>query len=414
MFKVINKLKSDKRGFTLTEALVTLVVLTIALALTSNLITMIIKNYRRVEYRWVAQTMAEYFTYSLSADSGLEALATADVADMMYDEPTVGDDGSFVFNSCPELGSIKYDETTHALTITPSDSYKDALSKGYIYYISFDEHLYRIHYSDLVDITNTTSTEPVLLTATKKPISDDIDLLDHKEMEAEVNMQFAIARSAGEYDTTTREEDFQTAESYLTSSLTANVSVKVVNKADHNLGSTADMNVSVYLNNFDSEDRICYIPGGSELSNAYVAGWTKNASGEILPGGPSSAEMTAAGVSEDHITHYANIIRYHSINTPTNLSDSTQNNETGVGIVLPICFFTSLTIGSDRQTQILQPLRDFRDDVLRGTAIGNWMIEKYYEWSPAMIELARKDPALKAAFMLVTEGLAAFATVAVE
>ena len=228
MFKTINKLKSSKRGFTLPEVLVTMAVLLIALTLTTQLIIMIIKNYRATEYRWIAQTMAEYLAGSLSADSGMEAMGTANVADMMYEQPTPDEDGKFSLQSCPELGTITYNATEHTLTIVPSDGYQSTLLKGYIYYFSFDEHLYRIHYSDLVDVGDDENEGTLdLKTAVIKPISEDMNLIDTKEMDAEVNIDLLIARSAGDFDTTVKAENFDSATKYLSSSLTANISVSL-------------------------------------------------------------------------------------------------------------------------------------------------------------------------------------------
>ncbi len=416
MFKTVNKLKSNKRGFTLPEVLVTLTILLIALTLTTQLVMMIIRNYRATEYRWIAQTMAEYLTGSLSADSGLEAMGTANVADLMYEEPTVGADGTFSLSSCPELGQITYNETDHTLTINPSvGGNQSTLLKGYIYYFSFDEHLYRIHYSDLIDIGDDEHEATLnLQTATIKPISEEMNLIDTKEMDAEVTIDLLIARSAGDFNTTVRAEDFDTATKYLATSMTANIMVKVVNKAERTFGARADMNVSLYLNNMNNVDKINYLSGGTALSNSYVAGWTKNSAGNTLAGLPTTTAITNAGTTVDKITHAANIIRYHSVNTPSNLSDSTQDGSINVGIDLPICFFTSLAVSTDRPAQILEPLRDFRDNVLRGNTVGEWVIDKYYDWSPTFIGWTEKSPALKSAFTLVTEGIAAVATVAVE
>ena len=409
MFKTINKLKNSKRGFTLPEVLVTLTVLLIALTLTTQLIMMIIRGYRATEYRWIAQTMAEYIASSFSSDSGLEAMGTANVADLMYENPTADDSGKFTLACCPELGNITYNSTNHTLTIVPSDSYKNTLLRGYIYYFSYDEHLYRIHYADLVDLDTLT-----LKSATIKPISEELNLIDTKEMDAEVTIDLLIARSAGEFDTTVRAEDFDTATKYLASSLTTNIAVKIVNKADRDFGANADMNVSLYLNNMNTGEKINYLSGGAVLSNSYVAGWTKNSAGNTLAGFPNSTVITNAGATTESISHAANIIRYHSVNTPSNLSDSTQSGNIGVGIDLPICFFTSLTAGSGRQVQILEPLRDFRDTVLKGSAVGEWVIDKYYDWSPAFIGMTENNPVIRGVFKLAAEGLAAAATIAVE
>ncbi len=445
-FKAVGKLKSDNRGFTLAELMVTFTIMLIASALSINLIVLIIKNYRRVEYKWTIQTITEYVANSFSTNTNKEAFCTADRAEIMYDEEletNAGDtnknsDGSFnAFSlpSCPELGTIQFD-SDHNIIVNPTQTNDNLnlLKNGYIYLLTFDRHFYQISYRDLLNITEVkdesgkvTSTTITWKTDEEnkpiKPVSEIPSIKVDEDTDVALDVWFEIALNPREFDPdTNQEKESAEYESYLTTALTASIKGKIQNKVDTDMQSAIDYVVSFNLNNMDGKNqKINFDPSTKRLSSKYAAGWTYTGS-ESLENTPDDHEKTVVLASEDteavtaeNTEKKANVVRYHSVNTRKDLSDTLgESYVPSVGSAVPFCFLTSLTVGSDRQSQILEPLRDFRDTVLRGNAVGEWMIDKYYDWSPAFISLTEKAPALKGAFRLAAEGLAAFATVAVE
>ncbi|MBO4338342.1 MAG: hypothetical protein J5877_00280 [Clostridia bacterium] len=422
------------------EMIVTLTIMLIASTLAINLIILIIKNYRRVEYRWMIQTITEYVANSFSTNTNREAFCTADRAEIMYDETLVDNVGSttaFSLPSCPELGTIQFD-SDHNISVNPTqtDENLELLKNGYIYLLTFDRHFYQVSYRDLLKITenkdsegNVTSTtitwkpedekEPI------KPVSDIPSVKTEQDTDVALDVWFEIALNPRAYDSTINQESEGDHDSYLATALTASVSGLIQNKVDNTIQASTDYVVSFNLDNMDGENqKINFDPSTKRLSTEYAAGWTYasiTATGEST-NLPTDAErvvvLQSEGVNKveaENISARANVVRYHSVNTKRDLSDTIGDTYVpSVSGTVPFCFLTSLTIGLDRQSQILEPLRDFRDTVLRGNTVGEWMIDKYYDWSPAFISLTEKAPALKGAFRLAAEGLAAFATVAVE
>ena len=48
------------------------------------------------------------------------------------------------------------------------------------------------------------------------------------------------------------------------------------------------------------------------------------------------------------------------------------------------------------ESGVVKTLRDFRDNTLKGTYLGDIIIDKYYnEWSPAIIKIGSKNETLK-------------------
>ncbi len=419
------------------EMIVTLTIMLIASTLAINLIILIIKNYRRVEYRWMIQTITEYVANSFSTNTNREAFCTADRAEIMYDQALVDNVGSttaFSLPSCPELGTIQFD-SDYNIIVNPTQTNEnlELLKNGYIYLLTFDRHFYQVSYRDLLKITenkdaegNVTSTtitwkpedekEPI------KPVSDIPSVKIEEDTDVALDVWFEIALNPREYDSDTNQESEGDHNSYLATALTASVSGKIQNKVDTTIQSATDYVVSFNLDNMDGDNqKINYNPATKRLSTEYAAGWTYAG---ITEAGeetnlPTENErkviLEPTEVEAENITAQANVVRYHSVNTSKDLSDTIGDTYVpSVSDAVPFCFLTSLTVGSDRQSQILEPLRDFRDTVLRGNAVGEWMIDKYYDWSPEFISLTEKAPVLKGAFRLAAEGLAAFATFTIE
>ena len=227
---------------------------------------------------------------------------------------------------------------------------------------------------------------------------------------------------------------------FLQNGISAEIRGKISNNVDDTLKASTTYVSSYDLLNLLSNKGINYAPSGITVS-PYAAGWNDRG---IVQGKKAVAQSGGERILQDFVesdddyktrlvarnssfgnyngsdtilnpTQPANIIRYHSVNTDEIIKDSIgETTVPNVSVQMPICLFTSMTIGSDRQTQILEPIRDFRDTVLRGNALGEWVIDKYYDWSPTVIGWADKSPVLKGALKAATKGVAAFATIAVE
>ena len=466
MYKVFGKLKSDKRGFTLAEVLITLAIMSIATLLMTNLVKTIIRNYRLVEYQWMVQTFVKATAESFEANADREALVTADQAFMYYEDlgtPPSGDvhTTTFTLASCPELGAITYNNEDYTLSFSPPNTAAnlEKLESCFKYFISYDKHFFVINYRDYLDITKTTDGDgKIQINYAIKPGTVVIhakngEMLfgqyEDTDYQLDIQFSYAVSTMSPEKEKKTKEEgimlELPTDEDYLNRSflqngISAEIKGVLRNTVDDGLKATTTYVSSYDLLNLLSNKGINYAPSGVTVS-PYAAGWNdrgieKGKKAVAQSGGETvlesfdeteeeyQARLLARNSSFGnynsssnilHPTQTANIIRYHSVNTDEIIKDSIgETTVPNVSVQMPICLFTSLTIGSDRQTQILQPIRDFRDNVLRGNAVGEWVIDKYYDWSPTVISWTEKSPVLKSVFKAATDGVAVFSTIAVE
>ncbi len=443
MTKVIYKLQSDKRGFTLTELIVTVTIMAIATLLLTNLMRTIIQNYRLVEYRWMVQTFVKQVAESFQSNADREALATADEAYMYYndmgDPPSGGaTTTSFTLSSCPELGQITYNNQDFTISFTPAntDENLELLKKCYIYFITFDKHFFVIDYTDYLNIETTTDSEgktdlvysvkpgPIVLSAKNGEMM--FGEMADTDYQLDISFTYSISTMSPEKEKGNVPEDATDLADrrFLQNAVTAEVKGVIRNTVLDYLKANETYVSSFDLLNLVSNKGINYAPTNTTLST-YAAGWndrglTKNSTetdeeytARLVARNSAFPNYAPDGLSNP--TAKANVLKYHSVNTESILKDAIgETSVPSVALSMPICLFTSLTIGSDRQTQILEPIRDFRDNVLRGNAVGEWVIDKYYDWSPTVIGWTEKSPALKGALQLVTKGVAAAATIAVE
>lgn len=450
MFKAIYKLKSDKRGFTLMEAIVTLTILLIAFTLTGQLLITVIKNYRLIEYKWLIQTATEYVTACFQSAASPEALATADAALLLYEDMgTPNDTGTTnltLTSLSSDFASAVYDASDGSITFTlkqQSDAsgktYYPVLQDRYIYHLSYNENFYVLRYDDFN--TDTLQAKAMPLIHRLKLVNDN-DSIDIK-----VNVNFKIAVDVLDFDeNTNRETTALEHGGYLPRAISATVDGILVD----NDGTFADayglpegefvkrvdsIDSSISFMNMTEKQKVNY--DGNELASKYVAGWCSGATysyNEYVPDGDDpSTDITkvtqSTGQMENYpssntvgtevaanINHEANIIKFHSVNTPKQYENSTtQDKSFKVNVNMPICLFFSATIGTDNQKDILNPIRSFRDNYLRGNAVGEWVIDEYYyRVSPAVVKAMKAVPALKGVVGTLTKGVSEVSKVLVD
>lgn len=101
------------------------------------------------------------------------------------------------------------------------------------------------------------------------------------------------------------------------------------------------------------------------------------------------------------ITRAGNVLRYVSP-TAQATQDDVATRKTGANIAT--CLTGWAMMGSGFEETVLTNLRAFRDDVLKGTAFGDWFIEQYYYvWSPFVVEnLEALKPVIKAVLIPIS------------
>lgn len=137
----------------------------------------------------------------------------------------------------------------------------------------------------------------------------------------------------------------------------------------------------------------------SWLNNAYPAGWS---AGDDVIGKPDSLVKylternpnkyapTPVDCSE-YLKKDANMMRFVSERAVDSKGDVTELTS---GAEMASCLTKLLFIdGTKEGARTVGALRDFRDNCLKGTALGDFIIEKYYNsWSPALVEVCKENP----------------------
>lgn len=395
MFKIMNKFRSRK-GFTLVELMITLVLLGLVLALSAQLFGSIFDKYKLVEQRFIIQSEVQHIVSSFQNDAYNYSLYTATTVDMFYEAPETVE-ANKKLASCPELGTFTENEQTHTLTFDNRSA--DAMS--YTYLFCFNGYLYILN-SGKKDAVRYFYTDQV-----------------------PVDIKFTIGTRAYEMDNTGNESDGTKYEKDASGNLVPVTNADGTSQKADPIFLDKGVTVTVtgyYLDDNGEKDETRYYklntsfafsnikgsinmnsPNGNYLTNRLVAGWyieddAGNAVSDTVlktcEGYPSLDVCEGRTYSNyQNINKSGNIIRYISMYDflNGNLNTSGASDST----VSFNCATRWLMADSDVGAGVVDSLRDFRDEVLSGSKIGDCLIEKYYEYSPDIIEFAQQSPALK-------------------
>lgn len=147
------------------------------------------------------------------------------------------------------------------------------------------------------------------------------------------------------------------------------------------------------------------------LDNAYPAGWSADASVTGAPSGTAVQYITkrepltysgATNVKDcsTYMSGDANLMRFVSERAVASKGEVDElTSSTSMATCLTKYLFTD---GTRNGARTIGALRDFRDNVLRGTVVGDWVIDQYYNnWSPALISACQGNSQLKAVLKAV-------------
>ena len=364
-FKTMGKLKSDKRGFTITELLVTCAIMALVAGILVLLMGSIWKKYRMVENLYIVQTEVKAIMNAYSADASQGSLATATNVDLLYEDPDYLTNNKS-FASCPELGNFTEDENTHSLYFATRDSTNasfDSSCYQYTYLFVYDGHMYvlngkqhtayRFCYTDeiFVDIKYTVSVD-------------------------------AFGKDDTGHESTHRVDDPTVSEhKYLVDGVTVTVASAPIYDFYYDLHTSfALKNAMGVGNNYVNLNNAM----GEYFSSPACAGYSYGTSiktNDMLEHTPDDFKQD--DVTYSHLSDEANVIKYVSMkdfNTGDigGASGSTTSN-------MGTCTFSFLMVNSNVGEGVLNTLRSFRDNTLRGTAIGDRIIDVYYGVSPEVI-----------------------------
>lgn len=135
------------------------------------------------------------------------------------------------------------------------------------------------------------------------------------------------------------------------------------------------------------------------LNTVYPAGWSADDEVVGRPGGaipyitsrnPTKYSATPFDCSE-YIKGDANMMRFISERAVDSKGDV---SELTASVDMASCLTQLLFIDGTREgARTVGALREFRDNCLKGTAVGDFIIDEYYNsWSPALVEVCKENP----------------------
>lgn len=364
-FKAVGRLKDDKRGFTITELMVTVIIMALVAGILALLMGSIWKKYRMVENLYIVQTEVKAIMNAYSADASQGSLATATNVDLLYEDPDALVSNK-QFASCPELGTFTEDENSHALYFASRDSSNASFNSScyqYTYLFVYDGHMYVLNGKQH--------------TAYRFCYMDEI----------QVDIKYTVSVDAfgkddnGKESTHRLDDPTKSDHIYLVDGVTVTVASAPIYDFYYDLHTSFALknamgigNNYVNLNNSMGE----YFTSPSCAGYTYGLDITTN---DDM--GKKPTDFKQGSTTYNHLTDEANVIKYVSIKNfnTGDVGGASGSSTSNMGT----CTFSFLMINSNVGEGVLNTLRGFRDNTLRGTAIGDRIIDFYYSASPKLV-----------------------------
>lgn len=380
MFRLLTEKKNHKGGFTLVELLVTLAVMTLALGLLVQLSFQFYKRYAQVEQRWIVQNAAKRVMQYFEATN--EALANSTNVALFYTEPSLRGEVEAYSDTSIMQGVPATGNGTYAYIYTKPASVP---ALGDVIWV--------------VERATTENPNPTPVNLTEHILGENIPLsisFHVSTTPVEVTKGEPVENPDG--STTIPYVYGGGEDAYLTNT------VDIVISTPASAGGNYVLTTSYTMNNLAQNQQINYDASGicATSGNAYIAGWSDDAIDCPVNTGDSRMQ---------YATQEANILRY--VSTASFLSSQNTGTEGFNAEGAGLCFGALCMEGSAIGTQVKGALRDFRDNVLAKSELGNTVIDKYYnEWSPALVAAAQEHPSLKTLgkIVLVPASVVAFFT----
>lgn len=388
MFKLINKTKHDRRGFTLAELIVAIAVMALVMGLVAQLFGTIYKRYDMVEKQFKLQAQVEYIVAQFQEDATKTSLSTATKVDIFYEDPATVE-ANQILASCPELGTFTENADGTITFQKPTNQYT--------YYFTYKGYFYGLAPIHLIDEDNKVTIK-----------SNNIAYKFYYQFDnpLKLDVKFSVGVDAFQWDTTENKEmenpTDASGNALKHKYLDSGISVAVKSNREY-LPAKYDLNSSFSFDNMKTNGQLvnCNNESGYYFTSEYTAGWD---SGTDTEGYPSNRQES--GKTYPNSKRSGNVIRFISYNDSIGgaLDADTGDTETAF-----TCGTRWLMAGTDMESGVVKTLRDFRDNTLKGTYLGDIIIDKYYnEWSPAIIKIGSRNETLKNIGRTVVTDMAIF------
>lgn len=370
MFKLFYK---NKKGFSLHELIIAVTIVGLVVGLAGTVLYLFQNQHTASAMRWRVQNAVQLASTKFETNTDL--IVNSKMLDVFYD-------------STVENG-ILYDEATNTFQwkdgktpyVVPDEGEKDE-DFSYIYSTpAYDKNDPTRYLGYFLFIKNFGETESTLF-------------LDNEGF-GNVPVQVELSISTDELEHETRTPSYQSN------------GIKIVMKSGNEDIISYEVETIYVLQNFSASKQVNYQSGQliyeydwieGSTAKAYPCGWCDsdvNAKANRRDlGYPSVTKSTVLNpdntekiyvFNDSQLQHSGNVLRFLSPLSDMKVEDGEgQGTTSHKASCISTWLFEDGTLMGER---VLDNLRNFRDNVLRGTAIGDWFINfYYYELSPFMIE----------------------------
>ncbi|MBE6828470.1 MAG: prepilin-type N-terminal cleavage/methylation domain-containing protein [Ruminococcaceae bacterium] len=372
MFRTMGKLQSDRRGFTLTELLVVCAIMAMVAVMIFSLGSTVKKGYNLVEKRYILQNEVKYVMNAFEYKTNVDAISTAFEAAIFYEPDMEGieDGDTGTFNALEELGEYTFDDAARTVTFQNS-------SAKYTYIFCMNGFMYVLNYGQTV--------------ATRYYLTDDTRIELYFEINKSANPLEPVSEGSGVYH-----EGADRAETrYLSDGLRVVITGREENVIQGYAPSVYTLDTSFAFRNFENGTSMNYVNGAP--ASTYIAGWTSDTINTATDKNERGYPANVSTSTFPYLHHGANVLRYYS--ETAYFASKGDANSPGFNNVTYRCSLKSSIEGSKYFIPVVNSMRDFRDNTLKGTAFGDWFIDEYYNTiSPAIIAIENKIPQSKEFF----------------
>lgn len=383
MFKLVHK---NRKGFTMVELLVTLVVLGIVIGMAGNLLYQLTNFNNMATYRYEIQNAVKtaYNKFESKSNSIIQAYQ----ADVLYDP-------AFIYDEATKTGGITFTvDDISGTALTPGTDFTWNGVEPTVFNTDTSGDLYTYIFS--VSAFNKDGSDLGMLLFIRNYNEETYEL--YLDPEGMGTLPVEIRFSIGTNVPPSRTEDDYEKEEKPTSYVSHSVGITIKSGRDDITEYAVD--TAYTLENIMQNGKNISFAGSKLVSEdawgtdgkVGPAGWvygSKNSDNVAISNFPSDSALNFTGtegataeterlVKDGNIMRFVSPEAYHSGNETDSQTDNFE---------MASCFTGWVMNGEEMAERVLDNLRDFRDEVLRGTEIGDWIIhEYYYTWSPFLIE----------------------------